>query len=122
MGNSEINPSIAVDETSRIFSSSITESGSITKSVLASVTASEVVAEDAIIVNCVAKKIKTGKGAILYNIIDDSEEGIVAEDEEVIVSVTEEEGNMTILKSKLSIDGGKAWKIVLENNALSFED
>jgi len=120
--NSKIDASVSLDETSRVFSSKIISSGSITKSVLASVTANEITAEDAIIVNCVAKKIKAGKGAILYNLINDSEEGIVAGDGEVIVSVTDKDGKMMILKSNTSTDGGKAWKTKLEQNEMSFQD
>ena len=33
----------------------------------------------------------------------------------------DEEGSVNILKSNLSICGGKAWKQVLEGNSLSFE-
>lgn len=119
--DSSIDSSVTVDDASHIFSSTIKNSGSIIKSVLASVTALEVEAEDAVIVNCVAKKIKAGKGAILYNIVDESDDGIVAGEGEVIVSVAEEDGKMMILKSNLSIDGGKAWKTVLEGNEMSFE-
>lgn len=118
---SSIDSAVSVDEVSCIFSSNIMKSGSVTKSVLASVTALEIEAEEAIIVNCAAKKIKAGKGAILYNIVDDSEEGIVADAEEVIVSVTQENGGTMTLKSKLSVNGGTAWKTVLEGNEMSFE-
>ena len=71
--------------------------------------------------NCVAKKIVAGKNCILYNIIDDSDEGIVANEGDVIVSVTEESGEMMELRSKHSICGGQAWKNVVEGNTMSFE-
>ena len=119
--NSDINSSVCVDETSGIFSTSVKKSGSVKNSVLASVFAMELEADDAIIINCVAKKIKAGKGSILYNLIDDSEEGIETKEGDVIVSVTAEDGKMMTLKSKRSICGGKAWKQVVEGNEMSFE-
>jgi len=90
--DSTIHSNVIVDETSHFFSTSIGKEGKVENSVLASVTALEVDAKDAIIVNCVAKKIKAGKGAILYNRIDDSDEGIVAEEGEIIVSISDEGG------------------------------
>jgi hypothetical protein len=96
--------------------------GSICKSVLASVRAKEIHADGAIIVNCVANKIVAGPGAILYNIMDDSEEGVVAKDGEVMVSVTEESGSSVRLCSRMDIDGGKAWKRKLDMNEESFEE
>ena len=87
-----------------------------------SVQTAEINTDGAIIVNCVAKKIKAGKGAILYNLIDDSLEGIAAEPGEIMVSVTNEAGESMLLKSRMDIDGGKAWKIKLDMNEMSFED
>jgi len=110
-----------VDDISYVFASKAA-SGSIQESILASVQTAEINADGAIIVNCVAKKIKAGKGAILYNLIDDSPEGIAAEPGEIMVSVTNEAGESMILKSRMDIDGGKAWKIKLEMNEMSFED
>uniref|UniRef100_A0A7S2XTE0 Uncharacterized protein n=1 Tax=Attheya septentrionalis TaxID=420275 RepID=A0A7S2XTE0_9STRA len=117
---STIGDSVTVDEDSCVFGSTIS-AGSITNSVLAGVKSPEVEADGAIIVNCTAKKIKAGKGAILYNLIDTSDEGIVAEDGAVRVAVMEESGESMLLKSKMDIDGGKAWKIVVEENPMSFE-
>lgn len=117
---SDIDSEVKVDDTSCLFASSL-KSGAVKGSVLASVNALEVDAEDAIIVNCVAKNIKAGKGAILYNLVDESDEGIVAGEGEVIVSVTEESGEQMILKSNTNTCGGKAWKTVLDVNTLSFE-
>lgn len=114
-------PGLTVDDKSCVFSSKI-KSGSISNSVIASVEAADVDIDGAIAVNCVAKKIKAGKGAILYNLIDDSDEGIVATDGDIFVSVTEESGTMMLLKSKSHLCGGKEWKNVIEGNPMSFED
>jgi len=95
-------------------------SGSVTDSVLSKVSAKEINADGAIIVNCVAPKITAGKGAILYNLIGDTE--IVAPPGRVCVAVTSEDGTSMEIASKMDIDGGKAWKKVVEGNPLSFED
>uniref|UniRef100_A0A7S2ET75 Uncharacterized protein n=1 Tax=Trieres chinensis TaxID=1514140 RepID=A0A7S2ET75_TRICV len=119
--DSALKDEVEVDEKSCVSASSI-ESGSIKGSVVSSVNALEVQIEGAIVVNCTAKKIVAGKNTILYNIVDLSEEGIIAGEGDVVVSVTEEDGKMMELRSKHDICGGKAWKQVLEWNPLSFEE
>lgn len=116
-----IGEGVSVDEKSFLSSCKI-RTGTVAGSVMAGVEALDVTAEGAIIVNCTAKKIVAGKNSILYNLIDDSEEGIVAADGDVIVSVTEESGDMMELRSKHSICGGKAWKEKVVNNSMTFEE
>ena len=89
---------------------------------MAGVRAGEIEADGAILVNCAAKKIVAGEGSILYNIMDDSEQGVVAKPGEVMVAVTEESGDSMRLCSRMDIDGGKAWKRKLETNDASFEE
>lgn len=119
--NSKIGDGVKVDETSLISSSKI-KSGSISNSVLAGVEAVDVTIDGAIVVNCTAKKIVAPKNCILYNLIDDSEEGIIANEGDVIVSVTDESGKMMELRSKHSICGGQAWKEKVEGNDMTFEE
>jgi hypothetical protein len=119
--NSTVN-SATVDDIAYVFSSKI-GTGNIKESLLTNVAAASIDAEGAIIVNCAsAKSIVAGKGAILYNLIDESGEGIVAEAGQVIVGVTDESGKSFALKSRIDIDGGKAWKDCLDMNIFSFED
>mmetsp|Transcript_18616 Transcript_18616/g.46091 ORF Transcript_18616/g.46091 Transcript_18616/m.46091 type:complete len:527 (+) Transcript_18616:128-1708(+) len=94
-------------------------SGNIKDTIACQVNTKELNAEGAIVVNCVAPRITAGKGCILYNIM--SEEEIIAQDGQVMVAVTAESGDSFVLKSKVDIDGGKAWKIVVEDNENSFE-
>jgi len=111
-----------VDGVSYIFKSKL-GGGSVKDSLVANVAAASVEADGAIIVNCASpKSIQAGKGAILYNLIDESGDGIVVGPGEVVVGVTDESGVTTQLKSRTDIDGGKAWKEVLEMNNISFED
>jgi hypothetical protein len=100
------------------FSSKI-HSGTVQDSIVCRVTTRELQANGAIIVNCVAPKITAGKGAILYNLI--SEQEIVAKEGQVMVEVTNESGESFVLNSRTDIDGGKAWKTIVEENELSFE-
>ena len=124
--NSTVGAAANVDETSYMIASKV-GAGSINKSLVANVTTPQLDCDGAIIVNCVAKKIKAGKGAILYNLLDESGEGIVAEAGQVKVGLSKSEPDGTIsfnhvLQSRMDIDGGKAWKQKLEMNEFSFED
>lgn len=113
--------STTVDDVSYVFSSKV-GGGSIKESLLANVAAASVEADGAIIVNCASgKSIVAGKGAILYNLIDESGDGIVAEPGQIIVGVTDESGDSFQLKSRIDIDGGKVWKECLDLNSSSFE-
>jgi len=112
----------ATDDVSYIFQSKI-NGGSVKDSLVANVAAASLEADGAIVVNCAsAKSITAGKGAILYNIIDESGEGIVVGPGEVVVGVTDESGASFLLRSRTDIDGGKAWKECLEMNTVSFEE
>jgi len=120
--NSEVE-GVTVDDSACVFSCKV-KSGSIGANVsMAAVEAQEVqLGDNAILVNCAAKKIVAGKGAVLYNLVSESEEGIVAEDGDVIVAVTDTDGKSVLLKSKIDICGGQAWKKVLDGNSMSFEE
>jgi hypothetical protein len=120
--NSEVS-GVAVDDKAFV-SSCKAKSGSVgAHSTIAAVEAEHIqISEDAIVVNCAAKKIVAGKGAVLYNLISDSDDGIVAKDGDVIVAVTDADGSSMLLTSKISICGGDAWKKVLDGNSMSFEE
>ena len=119
--HSTLGESLKIDESSLVSSSKL-KAGCVSNSVIAGVEALNVEIDGAIVVNCAAKKITAGKNAILYNLVDDSEEGIIAGEGDVIVSVTEESGTMMELRSKNSICGGKAWKEKVAGNSLTFEE
>lgn len=93
--------------------------GQVKDSLICNVTTNELNADGAILVNCVAPKITAGKGCILYNLM--SEKEITAEDGQVMVEVSAEDGSSFVLKSRMDIDGGKAWKNIVEGNDLTFE-
>jgi PHD/YefM family antitoxin component YafN of YafNO toxin-antitoxin module len=95
------------------------KSGIVKDSIACQVSTNELNAEGAILVNCVAPKITAGKGCILYNIMSEVE--IKAQDGQVMVAVTNEKGESFVLKSRVDIDGGNAWKKTVEGNESSFE-
>ncbi|KAG7349108.1 hypothetical protein IV203_011705 [Nitzschia inconspicua] len=105
-------------EHSYAFDCTIAE-GTAKDSLLSHVTAKEINVDGAIVVNCVAPKITAGKGCILYNIMGERE--IVAEPGQVMVAVSDESGSIMEIKSRVDIDGGQAWKEVVEGNPMSFE-
>lgn len=108
------------DEASLVSSCRVMTGGNISHSVVASVVAQSITADHAIVVNCAsAKSIIAKPGSILYNIV--SEDDIVAEENDVIVQVTEESGAWFDLKSAMTIDGKDAWSVVLPQNTMSFE-
>jgi hypothetical protein len=115
-----------VDDLSYFVTSNIGGGSLIRESLLANVSAQSIDCEGSIIVNCVAKKITAGKGSILYNVIatDENEEITIAPGE-VVVGVMMSDGTNFRLRSRMDIDGGQAWKIVLQDgtavNELSFE-
>jgi len=121
--HSQLAAAVTVDDVSCVTGCEIRTRGEIKSSVLCNVTANEIDAEGAIIVNCIAPKITAGKGAILHNLISPDAD-ITAEAGSVQVAVTEENGDSLRLKSRMDIDGGKQWKLKLEdlNGDVTFED
>ena len=57
-----------------------------------------------------------GKGLVLYNVVDDSEEGIVIEEGDVRVNVFMPGKEKIVMKSNVSIDGGKVFKTKMDIN------
>ncbi|GAX14381.1 hypothetical protein FisN_11Hh161 [Fistulifera solaris] len=113
-----------VDDQSYIIASKLGATSKVTSSLIAGVVCPNLECDGAIVVNCTAKSIKAGNGAILYNLM--SEGDIVADAGHVEVGLAEiKDGDVnfdSVLKSRLDIDGGDAWKMKLDMNDLSFED
>eukprot|EP00546_Thalassionema_frauenfeldii_P014957 CAMPEP_0178913052 /NCGR_PEP_ID=MMETSP0786-20121207/10620_1 /TAXON_ID=186022 /ORGANISM="Thalassionema frauenfeldii, Strain CCMP 1798" /LENGTH=530 /DNA_ID=CAMNT_0020585735 /DNA_START=70 /DNA_END=1662 /DNA_ORIENTATION=+ len=120
--HSSLSDAVTIDESSCATGCQISQGGSIQKSVLCNVTAQTVETNGAIIVNCVAPSITAGEGAILYNLVS-PDTPIVAAAGSVQVAVTSEDDNESlVLQSRMDIDGGKAWKVKIEDlNDVSFE-
>ena len=59
---------------------------------------------------------------MLYNITDDSDEGLEFPDGAVRADVIVPGQDKLVVKSHIDTDGGKVWKQKLEGNAMSFEE
>lgn len=110
----------SIDEKSYLFGSKIGTGSSIANSLVANTQTAKLEATGAIVVNCAAPSIVAGDGAILYNVV--SEDPIVADAGAIQVGVTKESGDDFVLRSRADIDGGKAWKIKVADNEMTFEE
>jgi hypothetical protein len=75
---------------------------------------------DSLLINVTARRVKA-RGCVLYNVIDDSEEGIDLPDGTVRADIVTGQDAKLVILSTLDTDGGVAWKEKLPGNPLSFE-
>ncbi len=93
-------------------------SGSVRKSVLTGVRCNFIDAEGCILVNVTADRIIARPGAILYNVCTTGT--LDVNDDVIHAGVTAADGTQTVIRSKLSIDGGTAWDEKVEGNSYTF--
>lgn len=127
-----------VDEKS-VASGTTAKSGKITASVTSDVCCQELTADSAVLVGVYAKKIVAGKGSVAYNIVDESEEGIVLRENEVRVGVFtlqddwkastswfgSAQKGLPYFEMKSNVqetDGGKVFKTKVHGNIMSFQE
>ncbi len=79
-------------------------------------------AEGCVLINVTANSIIARPGCIIYNVMDESNDGIELTDGQVLAGVFSEGGDQLVMKSSTSIDGGKNWEQQLEWNSKSFEE
>ena len=108
-----------IDQQSCVSNSSIGD-GEIKRSVLCSVQCDNIDASDCVLVNVTAKRIIAAPGSVAYNVISDDPNGLVLTEGEVNAGLFDEDAQMTLIKSHVSIDGGKYWDEKVENNANTF--
>lgn len=68
--------------------------------------ASYVESEASVLINVTARKIVAAPGSVIYNVVDISPEGLEVGPGEVLAGVFDADGNQTIIRSSLAIDGG----------------
>jgi hypothetical protein len=125
---STVAPGATVDDTSYVVASTLGDACVVTHSLVANVTCPALMCSGgAIVINCVAKKIVAAPGSILYNLLDESDEGIVVAENEVRVGLCTvlADGDLSfdrVLCSRMDIDGGQVWKERLAMNDASFEE
>ena len=73
------------------------------------------------LINVSAKKVQAD-GAILYNVVDDSDNGVVLGEGDVRADIVTVSGKKITMLTNLKQDSGKAWKVLLEGNTHTFED
>lgn len=123
MRNSQL-VNVKVDAKSVIESATLgsnNSEGSVSKSVVTNVRARHIEAEGAILVNVTADKIVAKPGSIVYNVVNTDGNGLIVEAGQVLAGVFKSDGTQQVMKSLNSIDGGKAWEIIVEGNPLTFE-
>eukprot|EP01035_Chromulina_nebulosa_P018919 gene18919-24723_t len=114
-----------LDGSSLISSSSLGSTsqpeGKVVKSVVSNVRTTYIEAEGAILVNVTAAKIIAKPGSIVYNVAYDGPE-LIVEAGEVLAGVFSDDESLLVIKSHISIDGGKAWEKAVQGNPHSFEE
>jgi hypothetical protein len=108
-----------VDDDSLFLTSNLT-SGNVERSLIVGCDIHNVTATNSLLINVTAKKINAN-GAFLYNVYDNSEEGITVGEGEVYTSVIHAGGQPIVVKSTLATDGGAAWNAPVCGNAKSFD-
>jgi hypothetical protein len=74
--------------------------------VLCNVRCKYIDAEDCILVNVTADRIVARPGSIVYNIVDESEDGLDLNHGQVLAGVFSDDGSQIIMRSATTIDGG----------------
>lgn len=111
-------------DASSVVTGSAARSGSVASSAVAGVCVAELQAEGAVIVNVCAKRVVAAKGAVIYNVVDSSEEGIVLAENEVRVGVftlDKDRPYFEMRSNVAEIDGGKAFTEKVCGNEFSFQ-
>lgn len=108
-----------------VVSSTQCASGRITASTICGCSASEIQADGAVLVNVCSKKIVAPRGSVAYNLVDNSDEGIVLGEDEVRVGVftLDAESNYFEMRSNVATtDSGKVFKEKVHSNSKSFQE
>lgn len=84
--------------------------------------AASIDASGAVLINVTAKKIVAPKGCVIYNVTDDSEEGIVVEAGTACVGVWDEAGACFRMKALANEDQKKHWGVAIPGNPKSYEE
>merc|ERR1712003_231568 len=112
----------AADSSSLTVNASLGNGSKISGSVLSNVQVERADVSGCVMVGVTARKV-TGKGFLLYNVVDDSEEGIVMSEGEVRadVFIPGHKGKISMRTNYLKLDSGKNWKVQVDGNEYSFE-
>lgn len=99
--------------------------GHIRNCALSNVRCRYIEAENAVLINVTADRIIAKAGSIIYNVIGDSSShgssDIILNEQEVLVGVFDDSGEHFRMRSHLETDGGKAWEVLMHDNAHTFD-
>lgn len=109
-----------VDEKSILLNTRFLE-GSVVDSVCTSVTTPSLQVEGCLLMNVTAKKV-VGKNCIVYNVVDESEEGLVLPEGTVLTNVFMPGQPKLVMQSTVTTDGGTVFKTKLDANPYSFNE
>eukprot|EP00636_Phaeomonas_parva_P017270 CAMPEP_0118855326 /NCGR_PEP_ID=MMETSP1163-20130328/3189_1 /TAXON_ID=124430 /ORGANISM="Phaeomonas parva, Strain CCMP2877" /LENGTH=578 /DNA_ID=CAMNT_0006788201 /DNA_START=201 /DNA_END=1937 /DNA_ORIENTATION=+ len=96
--------------------------GRVTNSVLCNVHAAEIDADGCILVNITAKKITARPGSLVYNVVDDTDAGVIADENVALAGVWREDGSDVKMKAYTSMDTGKLWEQREFDNPHTFKE
>merc|ERR1712070_1230555 len=108
-----------------VVSSTRCASGKIASSTVCGCSAREIQADGAVLLNVCAKRIVAAKGAVAYNLVDNSDEGVVLGENEVRVGVftLDTQNKYFEMRSNVATtDGGKVFKEKVHGNPKSFQE
>ena len=96
--------------------------GSVQGSVLCNVHAAQIQAQGCILVNVTARKIIARPGSLIYNVVDDSPDGIIVDEDVALAGVWQEDGTQMALKALTNMDMGKKWSQRDFDNTHTFQE
>ena len=97
------------------------KSGSLKRTIASHVTCDQIDTNGCILINVTAKKIKA-TNCIVYNVVDDSEDGLVLADGAVMTNVFMPGSEKLVQNSSTTTDGGKVFKVKMTGNPFSFAE
>ena len=97
------------------------QSGILNSSIASSVNSTVCNVTNCILINVTAKSI-AAKNCVIYNVVDDSDEGIVLPDGAVMTNVFLPSKPKLVQMSSVTTDGGKMFKSKITLNQFSFDD
>lgn len=124
--DASLGASVKVDESTVILASKI-DAGHVASSVLSHVRTKNADISNSLLVNVTAKKIRA-HNCIVYNVVDESEEGLILPDGAVFTNVfipaavSDDEHSKIIMTSTTTTCGGAVFKSKLSQNPYSFND
>lgn len=115
---SELGAGVSLDARSCVLASRVLR-GALEQSLVSCSWVGDAEVSQALMVNVTARRVR-GKHFLLYNVVDDSEEGLQLEEGEVRADIHLPDGTKLSMRSTVETHGGDAWEAIVCGNAQSF--